>query len=88
MSARAGFVEARDRLADKQAGELKAKDKAKNKSTMLKVLDVKASKSSSHRSVPATEAGMTSQTEEQDRLAAPTRDAGTTVGTLVRPELD
>lgn len=89
MSARLGFVEARARLADKQAAKLRAKDEARQKAKLLKVFGIE--EPNPNMSVPATEAGsswMASQTQRQDCLAAPTRDAETTMGTLVRPELD
>ena len=89
MSARLGFVEARARLGDKQAAKLKAKYEARQKSKLLKAFGIKESKL--NMLVAATEAGssgMASQTQQQDRLVAPTRDAGTTMGTLVRPEVD
>ena len=89
MSARFGFVEARARLVDKQAAGPKAKDEAKERSTLLKAFGIKESKPD--KSIPIPEAGnsrMTSRTQRQDRLGAPTRDPGTMMGTLVRPELD
>ena len=89
MSARLGFVEARARLADKQEAKLKAKDEAKKKSSVLKMLGIKEPRPKI--SVPATEAGSSrraSETQGQDREAASTQDAGTTIGTQLGPELD
>ena len=89
MSARLTFIEDGAHLAEKQGAELEAKDEAKDKPTVLKELGIREPKPD--LSVSATEAGnsrVASQTQGQDRLAAPTRDAGTTMGTHVRPELD
>ena len=93
MSARLTFVEGGAHLAEKQAAEIDAKDEAKDetkdKPTVLKELGIREPKPD--MSVSATEAGssrIVSQKVGQDRLTAPTRNAGTTMGTLVRPELD
>ena len=62
MSALFGFVEARARLADKQAAELKAKDKAKKKSTFFTAFGIQESKPD--KSIPATEAGNSRTTSQ------------------------
>ena len=84
MSAQLASIKAPARRADEHEAELKAKEGAWKDSSILTELGMLELKRKF--SVAATETN-SPRIPGQDRVAAPTRDAGTTMQTHMRPEM-